>query len=74
MSRPRQSYRYSLLLHLCFTRLQVELLLGENGLLANDTRTASGILTLESFENAIATIYALGGSTNAVIHLLAIGE
>ncbi|MCB0641371.1 MAG: dihydroxy-acid dehydratase, partial [Phaeodactylibacter sp.] len=29
------------------------------------------ILTKESFENAITTIMALGGSTNAVIHLLA---
>jgi dihydroxy-acid dehydratase len=32
------------------------------------------ILTKESFENAIATIVALGGSTNAVLHLLAIAK
>jgi len=32
------------------------------------------ILTLEAFENAIATVMALGGSTNAVLHLLAIAH
>jgi L-arabonate dehydrase len=32
----------------------------------------SQILTRESFENAITTLMALGGSTNAVIHLVAI--
>ena len=32
----------------------------------------SRILTLEAFENAIAVVNALGGSTNAVLHLLAI--
>ncbi len=31
----------------------------------------SDILTRESFENAITTVIALGGSTNAVLHLLA---
>lgn len=30
------------------------------------------ILTYEAFENAIATLMAMGGSTNAVLHLLAI--
>ena len=34
--------------------------------------TLSKILTLESFENAIRVNGAIGGSTNAVIHLLAI--
>jgi dihydroxy-acid dehydratase len=34
--------------------------------------TARHILTLEAFENAIAVVMALGGSTNAVLHLLAI--
>ncbi len=34
----------------------------------------SDILTKESFENAIATVIALGGSTNAVLHLLAIAH
>ena len=34
--------------------------------------TARDILTKEAFENAIAVVMAFGGSTNAVIHLLAI--
>src|SRR2546430_2174340 len=32
------------------------------------------ILTKEAFENAIAVVMALGGSTNAVLHLLAIAN
>ncbi len=34
----------------------------------------SAILTREAFENAITTVMALGGSTNAVLHLLAIAQ
>jgi dihydroxy-acid dehydratase len=34
--------------------------------------TARRILTREAFENAIAVVMAFGGSTNAVLHLLAI--
>ncbi|WP_007026113.1 dihydroxy-acid dehydratase [Saccharomonospora iraqiensis] len=34
--------------------------------------SARDILTREAFENAIAVVMALGGSTNAVLHLLAI--
>ena len=34
----------------------------------------SDILTQEAFENAITTVIALGGSTNAVLHLLAIAH
>jgi dihydroxy-acid dehydratase len=34
--------------------------------------TARKILTKEAFENAIAVVMAVGGSTNAVLHLLAI--
>jgi dihydroxy-acid dehydratase len=34
--------------------------------------TARDILTREAFENAIAVVMAFGGSTNAVLHLLAI--
>lgn len=34
----------------------------------------SDILTRESFENAIALVMALGGSTNAVLHLLAMAH
>jgi dihydroxy-acid dehydratase len=34
----------------------------------------SDILTRHAFENAITTVIALGGSTNAVLHLLAIAQ
>ena len=34
----------------------------------------SDILSKEAFENAVATVIALGGSTNAVLHLLAIAH
>jgi dihydroxy-acid dehydratase len=34
----------------------------------------SDILSMEAFENAIAVTIALGGSTNAVLHLLAIAD
>jgi dihydroxy-acid dehydratase len=43
------------------------------GLLRNGI-TARQILTREAFENAIAVVMALGGSTNAVLHLLAIAR
>jgi dihydroxy-acid dehydratase len=36
--------------------------------------TARQIMTREAFENAIAVVMALGGSTNAVLHLLAIAN
>jgi dihydroxy-acid dehydratase len=36
--------------------------------------TARQILTREAFENAIAVVMAFGGSTNAVLHLLAIAN
>jgi dihydroxy-acid dehydratase len=36
--------------------------------------TARDILTREAFENAIAVVMAVGGSTNAVLHLLAIAR
>ena len=36
--------------------------------------TARDILTREAFENAITLLMALGGSTNAVLHLLAIAR
>ena len=32
------------------------------------------IMTLEAFENAIVVLYALGGSTNGVLHLLALAK
>ncbi len=36
--------------------------------------TARDIMTLEAFENAITVVMALGGSTTAVLHLLAIAR
>lgn len=36
--------------------------------------TPKGILTREAFENAISVVMAVGGSTNAVLHLLAISS
>ncbi len=36
--------------------------------------TARQVMTREAFENAIAVVMALGGSTNAVLHLLAIAN
>jgi dihydroxy-acid dehydratase len=36
--------------------------------------TTRAILTREAFENAIAVVMALGGSTNAVLHLMAIAH
>ncbi|EOM75308.1 dihydroxy-acid dehydratase [Rhodococcus rhodnii] len=36
--------------------------------------TARDILTMHAFENAIAVVMAFGGSTNAVLHLLAIAH
>ncbi len=43
------------------------------GLLRSGTR-ARQIMTREAFENAITVVMALGGSTNAVLHLLAIAH
>ena len=40
--------------------------------MVHDDLRLSQILTPEAFHNAIATLHALGGSTNAVIHLPAI--
>ncbi|HZU80591.1 MAG TPA: dihydroxy-acid dehydratase [Acidimicrobiales bacterium] len=42
-------------------------------LLAHDIRPRQ-IMTKQAFENAIAVVMALGGSTNAVLHLLAIAN
>ncbi len=42
-------------------------------LLENDVRPRQ-VMTKEAFENAIAVVMALGGSTNAVLHLLAIAH
>src|SRR3990167_3585652 len=40
--------------------------------MVHDDQTISQVLTREAFENAIKTLAAIGGSTNAVIHLIAI--
>ena len=40
--------------------------------MVKDDLKPSDILTRQAFENAIRTNGAIGGSTNAVIHLLAI--
>jgi dihydroxy-acid dehydratase len=40
--------------------------------LVNRDIKPSDIMTLEAFENAITVVIALGGSTNAVLHLIAI--
>ena len=42
-------------------------------LIADDVRPRD-LLTREAFENAIAVVMAIGGSTNAVLHLLAIAR
>jgi dihydroxy-acid dehydratase len=40
--------------------------------MVHEDQTISNVLTREAFENAIKTLAAIGGSTNAVIHLIAI--
>jgi len=42
--------------------------------LIEDNICPQDILTLEAFENAITVVMALGGSTNAVLHLLAMAH
>jgi len=42
--------------------------------LLEDEVSPRGIMTRPAFENAITTVMALGGSTNAVLHLLAIAH
>ncbi|HAL39653.1 MAG TPA: dihydroxy-acid dehydratase, partial [Polaromonas sp.] len=39
--------------------------------MVHEDQKLSKVLTLEAFENAIKTLAAIGGSTNAVIHLIA---
>jgi dihydroxy-acid dehydratase len=56
-----------------------EVLARESGVRAAELVAAGGplpgdILTKEAFENAIAVVMALAGSTNAVLHLLAIAR
>src|SRR4051794_41316888 len=42
--------------------------------MVNEDLVLSKLLTREAFENAIRTLSAIGGSTNAVVHLLAIAR
>ena len=54
-------------------RLQLSEIAGRRivGMVKEDLRP-SKLLTPSAFENAIKTVHAIGGSTNAVIHLNAI--
>ncbi|KAJ7253404.1 dihydroxy-acid dehydratase [Mycena haematopus] len=55
------------------TRLRVAEETGKNAVAAvSDEHRPQTILTKESFLNAITVLQAIGGSTNAVVHLLAI--
>src|SRR5688500_17009650 len=40
--------------------------------MVNEDLRPSRIMTRQAFENAVTTLMALGGSTNAVVHLIAI--
>lgn len=51
-------------------RLRIAELTGK--LAAGPLLRPSEVLTRKSFENAVAVLQAIGGSTNAVVHLLAI--
>jgi L-arabonate dehydrase len=42
--------------------------------MVHEDQTLSKVITREAFENAIRTLAAIGGSTNAVIHLVAIAR
>lgn len=59
-------------------RLRIAEETGKNAVLAATSKThdlrPSRLLTRESFLNAITVLQAIGGSTNAVIHLLAIAN
>ncbi len=60
---PAVDSRRAVLAHMAGTRI-VEMV--------NDDVRLSQILTREAFENAVITNAAIGGSTNAVVHLLAL--
>ncbi len=64
-SPPAEDIRRS---EICFETGKAVMNLLENGIRPRD------ILTFEAFENAIAIVNAIGGSTNAVLHLLAIAK
>jgi dihydroxy-acid dehydratase len=64
-SPPAESERRT---QVCFDSGKAIMNLVENNIRPKD------ILTFEAFENAIALVNAVGGSTNAVLHLLAIAR
>ena len=64
-SPPAESDRRN---RVCFESGIAIMNLLENGIRPKD------IMTFEAFENSIAIVNAIGGSTNAVLHLLAIGR
>ena len=64
-SPPAEDVRRS---DICFETGKAVMNLLENGIRPRD------ILTFEAFENAITILNAIGGSTNAVLHLLAIAR
>src|SRR5919109_1286738 len=64
-SPPAESDRRN---RMCFESGRAIMNLLENGIRPKD------IMTFEAFENSIAIVNAIGGSTNAVLHLLAIGR
>jgi len=64
-SPPAEDIRRS---EICFETGKAVMNLLENGIRPRD------VLTFEAFENAIAVVNAIGGSTNAVLHLLAIAK
>jgi dihydroxy-acid dehydratase len=71
MSLPNSSAQEAVSKHKvqdCKDAGKAVLKLVEKGILPSD------ILTREAFENAITVVIALGGSTNAVLHLLAIAH
>jgi dihydroxy-acid dehydratase len=64
-SPPAESDRRN---RVCFESGRAIMNLLENGIRPKD------IMTFEAFENSIAIVNAIGGSTNAVLHLLAIAR
>jgi dihydroxy-acid dehydratase len=64
-SPPAESDRRN---RMCFESGRAIMNLLENGIRPKD------IMTFEAFENSIAIVNAIGGSTNAVLHLLAIAR
>ena len=43
-------------------------------MLLTDEKQLSPVFSLQAFENAVAVVMAIGGSTNSVLHLLALAK